>query len=48
MASDWATASLGAAYKLNSQMMLRGAVSAVFLNPQVISYGGELGLNIGF
>jgi outer membrane lipase/esterase len=48
VASDWATAALGAVYKLNSQMMLRGAVSAVFLNPQVISYGGELGLNIGF
>ncbi len=48
VASDWATASLGAVYKINPQMLLRGAFSAVVLNPQVISYGGELGLNIGF
>jgi outer membrane lipase/esterase len=45
---DWATASLGTSYKLNSQVMLRGAFSAVFINPQVESYGGELGVNVSF
>lgn len=48
VASDWATGSLGAAYKINPQMLLRGTFSAMVLNPQVISYSGELGLNIGF
>jgi outer membrane lipase/esterase len=47
-ASDWADASLGASYKLNSQVMLRAAVSAVFLDPEVSSYGGELGLSVSF
>ena len=46
--SNWATALLGVSYKLSSQVILRGAVSAVIDNPQVISYGGELGLNISF
>jgi outer membrane lipase/esterase len=48
VASDWANASLGASYKLNPQVMLYGAFSTMFLNPQVTTYGGELGLNIGF
>ena len=48
VAADWATSSLGVSYKLNSQMILRGAVSAVFFNQQQISYGGELGLNVSF
>ena len=48
VASDWATASIGTSYKLTSQVMLRGAFSAVFINPQVTSYGGELGLSISF
>jgi hypothetical protein len=29
-------------------VILRGAVSTVFANPQVISNGGRLGLNVGF
>ena len=48
VASDWANASVGASYKLNSQVILRGSLSSVFFNPQVISYGGELGLNVSF
>ncbi len=48
VASDWGSASLGTAYKLNTQVMLRAAVSTMFLNPQVTSYGGELGLTISF
>ena len=48
VATDWATLLLGVSYKLCPQVMLRGAVSAMAVNPQVISYGGELGLNISF
>ena len=48
VASDWADVSLGTSYKLNSQMTLRCAALAVFLNTQVASYGGELGLSISF
>ena len=45
---NWATASLGISYKLNSRVTLRGAFLSTFLNPQVRSYGGEFGLNISF
>jgi outer membrane lipase/esterase len=48
VASNWATASLGTSYKLNSRVTLRGVFLATFLNPQVRSYGGELGLSISF
>lgn len=48
VASDWASATLGASYKVNSQVMLRGAVSAMFFNPEVTSYGGEVGLSVSF
>jgi hypothetical protein len=48
VAFDRATTWLGAAYRLNSQVILRGAVSTVFANPQVIGYGGELGVNVSF
>jgi outer membrane lipase/esterase len=48
MASDWSNVLLGTSYKFNSHIMLRGAFSTVFLNPQIISYGGELGLNVSF
>jgi outer membrane lipase/esterase len=47
-ASDWATVFLGASYKLSARVILHGAVSAVLVNPQVISYGGTLGLNVSF
>jgi len=46
--SDWATALVGASYKLSSQVTLLGRFSFVFLNPQVSSFGGELGLNVSF
>jgi outer membrane lipase/esterase len=48
VAINWASASLGAVYKLNERAMLRGVVSAMFINPQLGGYGGELGLNVGF
>jgi outer membrane lipase/esterase len=46
--SDWATSSLGAFYELNSRVTLRGAASAMFINPQMITCGGEVSLNVSF
>ena len=46
--SNWATASLGTSYKLNSRVTLRGVFLSTFLNSQVRSYGGELDMNISF
>ena len=48
VAADWATVLLGVSYRLAPQVILRGAVSAMFANPQVIGFGGGLGLNVGF
>jgi len=48
VAEDWATASLGTAYKLNSRTTLQAAVSAVIGNSRAASYGGDLSLSIGF
>jgi outer membrane lipase/esterase len=48
VAADWATIALGASYKLNAQVLLRGAVSAMAFNADVTSYGGEIGLNVSF
>jgi outer membrane lipase/esterase len=48
IASDWATASVGTCYKLNSQVTLRGAFLTTFLNSQVAIYGGELGMSVSF
>jgi outer membrane lipase/esterase len=48
IASDWATVSLGASFKLNSRVIMRGEASAVLFNPDGESYGGELGLNVSF
>jgi outer membrane lipase/esterase len=48
MPSDWATLSLGAFYRLSPRTILRGAMSAMFANPQMEIYGGELGLNVCF
>ncbi len=42
------TASLGASYKLSSQVIIRGTASAFFANPQASGYGGELSLNVAF
>ncbi|RJR30849.1 MAG: autotransporter domain-containing protein [Desulfobacteraceae bacterium] len=47
-AEDWATASLGASYAFGSRFLLRGVASALFLNPQVRSFGGELSLSVSF
>jgi outer membrane lipase/esterase len=48
VASDWATTSVGAYYVFNKRMQLRGAASAMYLNPQMVTVGGEFSLNVGF
>ncbi len=48
VASDWATVFVGTSYRLSQLVMLRGAFSAFVVNPQVVSYGGELGLSVAF
>ena len=48
VASDWATILAGVSYKLSPQVILHVAASAMFANPQVSSYGGELGLSFSF
>jgi outer membrane lipase/esterase len=48
IAADWASASLGASYRLNPQMAVRGTASAVFGNALATSYGGALSLNVAF
>ncbi len=46
--TDWATGSIGASYKISERWMVRGAASAMALNPQVVSYGGEVGVSLSF
>jgi outer membrane lipase/esterase len=46
--TNWASASLGTAYKLSPRTTLRAALSAELLNPQVRSYGGDLSLTMCF
>ena len=47
-ATDWTTASLGTSFKLSDRVLLRGAASASIDNPQVVTYGGELGISVSF
>jgi len=48
VASNWASAALGVSYRVNARTSLRGAASAMFVNPQVGSYGGAVSMNVGF
>ena len=48
VASDWATVSLGASYRINARMSLRGAALAMFANPRAGSYGGGVSMNVSF
>ena len=47
VASDWATLSAGASYRLSSQVMLRVATFSDVFSPQVIGYGGERAVSVG-
>lgn len=46
--TDWGTVSIGTTFKINDTVSLRGSVSTMFSNPQVATYGGELGVNVSF
>jgi outer membrane lipase/esterase len=46
--SDWGTTSLGTFYDINSRATLRTTVSSMYMNPQMITCGGEVGLNVSF
>ena len=46
--SDRATPSLGAYYEFTPRVMLRGAASAMFINPQMTTIGADVSLNVGF
>jgi outer membrane lipase/esterase len=48
VSADWGTATFGTSYRFNSRALLRATASVVLGNPQVTSYGGELGLTFGF
>ncbi len=48
IASDWASLSFGASYKLNEQVMLHGGFLAEVFSPQVVSYSGALGVSVSF
>ena len=48
IATDWANASIGTAYRFSPQATLRAGLSTVVINPKVNSIGGELGLNVSF
>ena len=45
---DWMDASVGVSYKINEQVMLKGTVSATMLNPQVTTYGANVGVTVSF
>ncbi|WP_027192086.1 autotransporter outer membrane beta-barrel domain-containing protein [Fundidesulfovibrio putealis] len=46
--TDWGTVMLGTSFKVNDRVMLRASFSSMFSNPQVATYGGELGVNVSF
>ncbi len=48
VAKDWTSASLGASFRINDQVMLKATGTASFADPQMVGYGGELGFNISF
>lgn len=46
--ADWASATMGTSFKVNDRLMLRLSTSATAFNPQVISYGGDVGVSVHF
>ena len=48
IASDWAYASIGSSYKITSQVTLQCALTAQCFSPQVLTYGGNLGVAVSF
>ena len=46
--TDWGTVMLGTSFKVSERVMLRASFSSMFSNPQMVTYGGELGVNVSF
>lgn len=45
---DWASASVGTSYAVNSALSLRATLSAMLFNPEDSQYGGALSLSVAF
>ena len=48
VAIDWASLRVGASYQLSPRVMLLGEAKSLLADPQMVSWGGDLGLNISF
>jgi outer membrane lipase/esterase len=48
VAVDWASLRLGASYQLNPRVMLLGEATSLLGDQQMVSWGGNAGLNISF
>jgi len=46
--SDWGNATIGASYEISSGIMIWGAISEIFGNPEETNYSCEIGLRISF
>jgi len=46
--TDWGTVSFGTSFKATDRVMLRASCLTMFSNPQIVTYGGELGVNVSF
>jgi outer membrane lipase/esterase len=46
--TDWGTVMLGTSFKVSERVMLRASFSSMFSNPNAVTYGGELGVNVSF
>jgi outer membrane lipase/esterase len=47
-ATDWSLVMLGTSFRVSDRVRLRAAFSSVFSNPQVVTRGGEVGVNVRF
>ncbi|WP_243361839.1 autotransporter outer membrane beta-barrel domain-containing protein [Fundidesulfovibrio terrae] len=46
--TDWGTVMFGTSFKVSERVMLKASFSTMFSNPQTVTYGGELGVNVSF
>jgi len=48
VATDWASVCLGTSYQINRRVMLLGEATSLLANHEMISCGGDVGLNVSF
>ena len=48
LTTDWGTALFGTSFKLTEQVLLKASFTTMFSNPNAVTYGGELGVNVSF